>query len=72
MMTLGNIVNKIQLKYFLTIGMILSSIFYMLVAFSYDMTGSFNRVTIIIFMSLNGYFQCTGWPGAIGIMGNWF
>ena len=23
-------------------------------------------------MSLNGFFQCTAWPGVIGIMGNWF
>lgn len=23
-------------------------------------------------MSLNGFFQCTGWPGLVGIMGNWF
>ena len=23
-------------------------------------------------MGLNGFFQSTGWPGVVGIMGNWF
>jgi sugar phosphate permease len=23
-------------------------------------------------MSLNGFFQATGWPGLMGIFGNWF
>jgi len=26
----------------------------------------------MVFMCLNGFFQCTGWPGVVGIMGNWF
>ena len=29
-------------------------------------------MAVLIFMSLNGYFQCTGWPGVVAIMGNWF
>jgi sugar phosphate permease len=72
MMVLGNFSHKIQLKYFVSIGMILASIAYMLVAFSYTISGSFNQVAVTIFMCLNGFFQCTGWPGLMGIFGNWF
>ncbi len=71
-MILGNFTQKIQLKYFVSIGMIISSIAYMMVAFSYTVSGNFNQVAVVIFMSLNGFFQCTGWPGLMGIIGNWF
>ncbi len=43
-----------------------------LVPVYFKLTGDFNHVAVIVFMCLNGFFQSTGWPGVVGIMGNWF
>lgn len=72
MATIGNLVNKVNLKYFVSIGMIISAVFYSFSAILYLMTGSFYYVALVIFMCFNGIFQSTGWPGIMGIMGNWF
>ena len=53
-------------------GMILATIFYSMVPLYYKAYGSFDHAAVIIFMSFNGFFQSTGWPGLVGIMGNWF
>jgi OPA family glycerol-3-phosphate transporter-like MFS transporter 1/2 len=52
--------------------MLLSSLAYMLVALSYALLSDLNHVLIIILMCINGFFQCTGWPGLMAIIGNWF
>ncbi len=52
--------------------MVLAAVFYMMVAFYYQLTGQFNYVLVVVFMCLNGFFQSTGWPGIMGIFGNWF
>jgi sugar phosphate permease len=72
MMILGNIINKVQLKNFLSLGMVLSSCFFIFISVYFNFAGKFNHVSVIILMSLNGFFQSTGWPGVVGIMGNWF
>lgn len=72
MATIGNLSTKINLKYFVSIGIILSSIFYMSFSILYCISHVFNYVFVVIMMCLNGYFQCTGWPGVVGIVGNWF
>lgn len=38
----------------------------------YCISHFFNYAFIVVMMCFNGYFQCTGWPGVVGIVGNWF
>lgn len=52
--------------------MILSSIFYMSFSIYYLIAHVFNYAFVVIMMCLNGYFQSTGWPGVVGVIGNWF
>lgn len=52
--------------------MILASLFYLFVPLYFELFKDFSHAAVIVFMSLNGFFQCTGWPGIVGIMGNWF
>jgi sugar phosphate permease len=52
--------------------MVFATVFYLLVPFYYECFGTFGHGAVIVFMSLNGFFQSTGWPGVVGIMGNWF
>ena len=80
MMVLGNLINRISLKLYVGIlfyllkgmGMILATIFYVLVPLYFQAYGDFNHAAVIVFMCFNGFFQSTGWPGLVGIMGNWF
>ena len=72
MATVGNLSAKIPLHYFIGLGMILASLSFMSFAIFYQSTHTFSNVMVIIFMCLNGFFQSTGWPGVIGVMGNWF
>ena len=79
MMVLGSLIHKIPLKLYVgniftysAFGMIFATIFYVLVPIYYEIFGSFGHAAAIVFMSLNGFFQSTGWPGVVGIMGNWF
>lgn len=72
MATIGNFSTKVNLKYFVSIGIILSALFYMSFSFFYLITHLFNYVFVVIMMCFNGFFQSTGWPGVVGIVGNWF
>lgn len=71
MFTSGIIAEHVNLRYFLTIGMILSGLanyffglakVYNIHAFSY----------FFIVQMFGGIAQTTGWPGVVTIMGNWF
>jgi len=72
MATIGNLSSKVNLKYFVGIGLILSSLFYMSFSFSYLAANYYSYLFMVIAMCLNGFFQSTGWPGVMGIVGNWF
>lgn len=72
MATIGNLSSRIGLKYFVGIGMILSAFYYMSFSFSYLFTHSYSYLVLVIGMCFNGFFQSTGWPGVMGIVGNWF
>lgn len=61
-----------NLKYFVVIGMLLSSIFYMSFSLYYLGTKGWNYIFVVFMMCYNGFFQCTGWPGVVTIIGNWF
>ena len=72
MATIGNLSSKIDLRLYISIGMILSCVFYMSFAFIYSITHSFIYPLVVVAMCFNGFFQSTGWPGVMGVMGNWF
>jgi sugar phosphate permease len=72
MATIGNMSSRINLKYFIGLGLILSAFCYMSFSFAYLATNSYSFLFIVISMCLNGFFQSTGWPGVMGIVGNWF
>jgi sugar phosphate permease len=72
MAILGNFISKVSLKWYIIIGMILSSLCYASFAVYYEITGILSYPIITTFMCLNGFFQATGWPGMMGVFGNWF
>ncbi|EGR32416.1 major facilitator superfamily protein, putative, partial [Ichthyophthirius multifiliis] len=67
----GSLGDRINLIYYLSIGMILSSIFLSLDSLI-GISNFPNEALFLIFMSLNGIFQSTAWPGLLSTMGNWF
>lgn len=67
----GMLAERIDLRYYLTLGMLLSGFFTYLfgLAFYLDIHSlSF----FIIVQLLAGAVQCTGWPGVVSCVGNWF
>lgn len=72
MATIGNLSSKVNLKYFVGIGMLLSAFFYMFFSMTYLIGHTYNYALIVVTMCLNGLFQSTGWPGVMGVVGNWF
>lgn len=72
MATIGNLSSKVNLKYFVAIGMLLSAFFYMTFSFTYLLTHTYSYALLVVTMCLNGFFQSTGWPGVMGVVGNWF
>jgi OPA family glycerol-3-phosphate transporter-like MFS transporter 1/2 len=70
--TIGNLSSKINLKYFVSVGMLISSIFYMSFSFLFLLTHKFYYPYVVVAMAINAFFQSTGWPGIVGIIGNWF
>jgi sugar phosphate permease len=72
MAILGSQIHRISLKSYIIMGLVLSSCSYMLFAVIYGLTSFYNVVFMTIFMCINGFFQATGWPGMMGIFGNWF
>lgn len=72
MATIGNLSSRVSLKYFIAVGMMLSVVFYISFSVYYLVSHSFSYLLMAVAMSLNGYFQSTGWPGVMAVMGNWF
>ncbi|XP_065344751.1 glucose-6-phosphate exchanger SLC37A2 isoform X2 [Cloeon dipterum] len=67
----GFVAERVNLRYFLSLGMIFSGIFCYLfgVAYSYNIH---NMTYLIAVQVLGGIFQTTGWPGVVTVIGNWF
>ncbi|CAG9861625.1 unnamed protein product [Phyllotreta striolata] len=67
----GFIAERVNLRYFLSLGMLLSGIFSYLfgIAKTYDIH---NMSYYVAVQALAGIFQTTGWPGVVTIMSNWF
>jgi sugar phosphate permease len=72
MAALGSIIHRISLKTYIIAGLLLASISYMLFPIVYAITGYFYPALMAVLMCFNGFFQATGWPGMMGIFGNWF
>lgn len=66
----GLIADRVNLRYFLTIGMIGSGVFVGLLGVAYyiEMHHISYFIVIQIFV---GIFESTGWPGIVAVMGNW-
>jgi sugar phosphate permease len=69
---LGSFIHRISLKTYIIWGLLLASISYMLFSVLFGLTSFFNVIFMTVCMCLNGFFQATGWPGMMGIFGNWF
>nr|XP_022899760.1 glucose-6-phosphate exchanger SLC37A2 isoform X2 [Onthophagus taurus] len=67
----GFIAERINLRYFLSLGMLLSGLFCYLfgVAKSYNIH---SFVYLLVVQALAGIAQTTGWPGVVTVVGNWF
>lgn len=72
MAALGSIIHRVSLKTYIIAGLILASLSYVLFPLIFAMSGFFSPVLVGVLMCLNGFFQATGWPGMMGIFGNWF
>uniref|UniRef100_A0A1X7UQD1 Major facilitator superfamily (MFS) profile domain-containing protein n=1 Tax=Amphimedon queenslandica TaxID=400682 RepID=A0A1X7UQD1_AMPQE len=71
MIASGLIADRVNLRYFLTVGMIGSGVFVGMLGVAYfaDIHHLAYYIVIQIFV---GVFESTGWPGVVAVMGNWF
>merc|ERR1719189_2712463 len=60
-----------DLRYFLSLGMILSGVSTWLFGFSYTV-GIHSLWYLLAVQVVTGMFQATGWPGVVSVMANWF
>ncbi|XP_023015190.1 major Facilitator Superfamily Transporter 16 isoform X5 [Leptinotarsa decemlineata] len=67
----GFVAERVNLRYFLSLGMLMSGIFcYMFgLAKTYQIHSLWYYVLV---QGLAGIFQTTGWPGVVTVMSNWF
>jgi sugar phosphate permease len=72
MAALGSIIHRVSLKTYIIVGLVLASCSYMLFPIIYGLTSFYSPILMTILMCFNGFFQATGWPGMMGIFGNWF
>nr|CAH0105951.1 unnamed protein product [Daphnia galeata] len=71
MYLMGSLGERINVRYFLSIGMMFSGIFSFLFGMAY-WTNIHSLAYFIIVQVLAGLFQSTGWPGCVAAVGNWF
>ncbi|XP_050225006.1 putative glycerol-3-phosphate transporter 1 [Mercurialis annua] len=67
----GHIGDRMNLRIFLTIGMVGTGIFTSLFGFGY-WANIHNFYYFLIMQMLAGLFQSTGWPSVVAVVGNWF
>jgi hypothetical protein len=67
----GLIADRVNLRYFLTIGMIGSGVCVGLLGVAYY-AQIHNIAYFILVQIVVGVFESTGWPGVVAVMGNWF
>ncbi|KAJ8980374.1 hypothetical protein NQ317_009368 [Molorchus minor] len=67
----GFIAERVNLRYFLSIGMLMSGVF----SYLFGIAKSYNIHSLsyyIFVQAMAGIFQTTGWPGVVTVMSNWF
>jgi OPA family glycerol-3-phosphate transporter-like MFS transporter 3 len=68
----GWIADRVNQRYLLSGGMVLSAVF----TFLFGSVGPWLRIHSIyyyvIIWGINGFIQSSGWPAVIAVMGNWF
>lgn len=67
----GIIAERVNIRYFLSIGMIMSGVFTYLLGFA-KTYNIHNLFYYVIVQGMGGIFQTTGWPGVVTVMSNWF
>jgi len=67
----GFVAERMDLRYFLSLGMIFSGIFTFLFGFAYN-AGIHSLWYLLAIQVVLGMFQATGWPGVVSVMANWF
>ncbi|XP_072948638.1 glucose-6-phosphate exchanger SLC37A2 isoform X2 [Epargyreus clarus] len=67
----GMVAERVDLRYFLSIGMLVSSIFCYL--FGLGKTLGIHHISFYLLVQAGaGIAQTTGWPGTVSIVGKWF
>jgi len=69
---LGSWLHNMTLKSYVVMGILVSCVSYMVYPFYFASTHHQGFIILLAFMSFNGFFQATIWPGIMGIFGNWF
>ncbi|XP_076367227.1 glucose-6-phosphate exchanger SLC37A2-like isoform X2 [Tachypleus tridentatus] len=67
----GFVAERVDLRYFLAIGMLMSGVFTYLFGLAYSQ-GIHSFTYLIIVQLFCGAFQSTGWPSLVTCLGNWF
>ncbi|KAL5718299.1 hypothetical protein ACHQM5_011215 [Ranunculus cassubicifolius] len=67
----GHLGDRLDLRVFLTIGMIGTGLFTLLFGFGYWLNIHSFYYFLVVQM-LAGLFQSTGWPSVVAVIGNWF
>ncbi|XP_034477043.1 glucose-6-phosphate exchanger SLC37A2 isoform X2 [Drosophila innubila] len=67
----GFIAERVSLRYFLSMGMIMTGVFTYL--FGLARTSNIHSLSYFIIVQIfAGIFQTTGWPGVVTLVGRWF
>ncbi|CAG9770007.1 unnamed protein product [Ceutorhynchus assimilis] len=67
----GFVAERVNLRYFLSLGMLFSGIF----SYMFGIGKTYNIHNLwyyVVFQGLAGISQTTGWPGVVTVMSNWF
>ncbi|XP_015588754.1 glucose-6-phosphate exchanger SLC37A2 isoform X2 [Cephus cinctus] len=67
----GFVAERVNLRYFLSFGMLVSGIS----CYLFGIARSFNIHSLwyfVLVQALGGVFQTSGWPGVVTVVGNWF
>ncbi|KAF5731068.1 putative glycerol-3-phosphate transporter 1 [Tripterygium wilfordii] len=67
----GHLGDRMNLRYFLTVGMLGTGLFTSLFGVGY-WAGVHNFYYYLAMQMLAGLFQSTGWPSVVAVVGNWF
>ncbi|GFY42419.1 sugar phosphate exchanger 3 [Trichonephila inaurata madagascariensis] len=68
----GAIGDRLNLKYVLAFGMCSSSLTVFMFGVVSEWLHLYNKMWYVVFWSLTGLLQSTGWPTVVAVIGNWF